>query len=176
MNDRNGRRERKSCRMVRADLDAYGDADGARLLSAAAHKKIGRHLAGCSACRAEARALRQVIAAVAQFARPEPPPALRERLLAQVHAEAASAPQIEPAQLRPARSEGETVTIRVEHAGRIEMRQHWTTEAARCRRRVSAITVVAPASVPPVPAVRLREQRREQHGNRFTLYESVQTA
>lgn len=71
------------------DLAAY--ALGA--LDAREAAELERHLAGCERCREELRWLRPAVQALPEtVARQEPPPRLRERLMAEVRADTASAP------------------------------------------------------------------------------------
>ena len=65
-------------------------ADGA--LDAEAMAVLGQHLAACELCRAEATLQEIVVASLRQIPRPEPPGEIRRQLLAQIRAEAETAP------------------------------------------------------------------------------------
>ncbi len=73
------------CEAVQAELNAYLD----RELPASKAAAIAGHLEQCVTCRAELELLRLVTRSLRLAARPEPPEAMRHRLLAQVTAERA---------------------------------------------------------------------------------------
>lgn len=89
----------------RADLAAYllGSLEDHE------HDAVDRHLEGCEACREEVLWLRPAVDLLpASVAQVDPPPELRERLLAEVHAEAAPSPAqvAEERARRPAARQG----------------------------------------------------------------------
>jgi anti-sigma factor RsiW len=71
------------CEAARQELNAYVDGE----LAPEERMAIERHLEGCAACRAESELLRLVTQSLSLVPRPEPPEAMRQRLLTQVMAE-----------------------------------------------------------------------------------------
>jgi anti-sigma factor (TIGR02949 family) len=80
-----------NCASVRAELSASIDGE----LDPTQQEAVERHLAACSACRAEAALLRLVSQAVRQVPRLEPREELRDQVLGQVRAEATIQPAAE---------------------------------------------------------------------------------
>ena len=88
------------------DHERWADSLGAWLLGALPEDEAAgfeRHLADCEVCREDARSLQVAVDALPASAEPRtPPPALKDRIMAVVEAEAPAAEVAEPA--RPRRS------------------------------------------------------------------------
>jgi anti-sigma-K factor RskA len=92
--------------MTMTDHDRWADAAGAYVLGAmTAHERedFERHLAGCPTCREDVDELRPAAEALPMASQPMlPPPALKDRIMAEVEREAALLAQAGPAADRPA--------------------------------------------------------------------------
>jgi anti-sigma-K factor RskA len=87
-----------------SDIHALSGAYAVNALDDVERAAFERHLAHCEVCAAEVAGLREAAATMADAVAVTPPPALRERLLAQVATTRVLPPVTQPTRARPRRS------------------------------------------------------------------------
>ena len=107
-----------------SEIHALSGAYAVDALDPAERMLFEQHLATCPDCRAEVDSLREAAATLPEITLAEPPPGLRERLLADIATVRPLPPVVEPTQLP-------TAGVRAARAGR----SRWSPVVAGSARR-----------------------------------------